>query len=102
MTNDIIIEELQGGDSKIGRMTLNRQSSLNALNAEMMFTLDKQLIQWAEDQSMSAVIIQAAPGRAFCAGGDIRQAYQFGKAKDPRVLQFFYHEYRLNARIFHY
>jgi enoyl-CoA hydratase len=45
------------------------------------------------------VIIRANGGKAFCAGGDIRALYDWGRAKDPRFFDFFRAEYMLNTQI---
>jgi enoyl-CoA hydratase/carnithine racemase len=62
----------------------------------MIIALQQQLQQWQEDSSIHAVVIRAAPGKAFCAGGDVRWLYEAGKNHDPKQMQFFWHEYRLN------
>jgi enoyl-CoA hydratase len=102
MTNDILFEEIPGKHGNVGLITLNRQQVLNALNHAMFIALDKQLKAWEKNNNIKAVIIRASEGRAFCAGGDIRYAYERGKAKDPELPLFFRDEYRLNLRIFHY
>jgi enoyl-CoA hydratase len=65
---------------------------------EMRAALDA----WADDPAVALVAVTAAPGRAFCAGGDIRQVYEMGRAGDPRRNLFFRDEYRLNALIERY
>jgi enoyl-CoA hydratase len=46
--------------------------------------------------------VRGAGGRAFCAGGDIRQLREWGMARDPNALAFYRDEYRLNAYIKRY
>lgn len=99
---DIIFEEMNGHDGNLGLITLNRPEALNALNHAMFLLLDQKLAEWEKNDAIKAVIIQAAPGRAFCAGGDIRYAYERGIAKDPTLPNFFGDEYNLNKRIYHY
>ena len=99
---EVIFEEMPGKNGNLGLITLDRQNALNALNHAMFLALDKQLTDWTENSSIKAVVIRAAEGRAFCAGGDIRHAYERGLAKDPILGEFFGDEYRLNARIFHF
>jgi enoyl-CoA hydratase len=96
----IIFEELSGRDGNLGVVTLNRQNALNAITHKMINDLNKQLTVWESAEQIKAVIIRAAEGRAFCAGGDIRNAYE--KANDPNLSQFFKDEYLLNTRIHHY
>jgi enoyl-CoA hydratase len=99
---EIIFEEVEGRDGNLGLITLNKPEKLNALNQQMFVALDKQLAAWETAEHIKAVIIQAAEGRAFCAGGDIRSAYERGQQNDPTLPEFFGDEYRMNARIYHY
>jgi enoyl-CoA hydratase len=92
MSDDILFTQ----EKHIGLITLNRAQSLNALTLPMIIALQQQLQQWQEDSSIHAVVIRAAPGKAFCAGGDVRWLYEAGKNHDPKQMQFFWHEYRLN------
>lgn len=86
----------------IGVITLQRVQALNALTLPMILSLQQQLQAWEDDAEIHAVIIQAAPGKAFCAGGDVRWLYDAGKEGDPKQMQFFWHEYRLNHFIHHF
>jgi enoyl-CoA hydratase len=86
-------------EKHVGRVILNRPEALNALTLPMIKAFYKQLSLWNKDQSIYAVILEAAPGRAFCAGGDVRWLCEAGKKQDPEQLTFFWHEYRLNALI---
>jgi enoyl-CoA hydratase len=56
----------------IGRITLNRPGALNALNREVLGRLEAVLDEAGADESVGAVIIIGAGGRAFSAGADIR------------------------------
>lgn len=80
----------------IGLITLQRVQALNALTLPMIIALQEQLLAWQHDSNIHAVVIQAAPGKAFCAGGDVRWLYDTGRANNPQQMQFFWHEYRLN------
>jgi len=86
----------------IGLVTLNRPKVLNALTYNMVKQLHPQLAQWAEDDTITAVVIQAAGEKAFCAGGDIRVLHDQGKAGSPEVINFYRDEYRLNRYIKRY
>ncbi|MBV9575030.1 MAG: enoyl-CoA hydratase/isomerase family protein, partial [Gammaproteobacteria bacterium] len=46
--------------------------------------------------------IRAAEGRAFCAGGDLKSAYERMIVKDIAARVFFRDEYQLNRLIFHF
>lgn len=101
-TPEILFEEIPGVDGNLGLITLNRPQVLNALNHSMFIMLHQQLKQWKNDSQIKAVIIRAAEGRAFCAGGDIRSAYERKQKKDSSLHHLFRDEYRLNAEIHHY
>ena len=98
---EIIFTELDGIDGKLGLITLNRPQALNALNHLMFKALNQQLAHWEDNKNIKAVIIRAA-GRAFCAGGDMRVAYQLGIKKDPLLKNYFADEYRMNSRVYHF
>lgn len=102
LSADILCEEIPGQDGDLGVITLNRPKVLNALNHAMFLALDDQLAQWENNAHIKAVVICAAPGRAFSAGGDIRYAYERKLAHDPSLSHFFRDEYILNSRIHHY
>ena len=92
--SEILFEHI----ANAGVITLNIPKTLNAVTYSMVKLLQAQLIDWEHDPSVKQVIIKAAPGRAFSAGGDIRDLYERGIAGNPH-LQFFWDEYRLNAYI---
>src|SRR5216683_1803037 len=65
-----------------GIVTLNRPAALNAV---------------------TRVILTAAAGRAFSAGGDLRHIYEAGRAgRQEESIAFWREEYSLNAMIKHY
>lgn len=84
----------------LGRITLNRAASLNALTLDMVRALDARLALWAQDDSVNAILIDGS-GRAFCAGGDVR-ALAEAPPGDPVTADFYRFEYTLNHRIFTY
>ena len=87
----------------LGVITLDRQKSLNALTHTMVIAMGEQLHRWATDRAVGAVIIKAAEGRAFCAGGDVRAVVRtFQQAGLASAKQFFWDEYRLNWLIRNY
>ncbi|MEE3099643.1 MAG: enoyl-CoA hydratase/isomerase family protein, partial [Pseudomonadota bacterium] len=55
---------------KAGRLTLNRPDQLNALTHGMALGIEAALLEWKDDPDVALVVIDAAPGRAFGAGGD--------------------------------
>lgn len=85
-----------------GVITLNRPQALNALTLAMVEEMSATLQRWAGEERVRHVVIRASGGRAFCAGGDIRAIYDWGRAGDPEALRFFQGEYLLNALIKRY
>lgn len=95
-TSEVIFETR----GRLGLITLNKPQALNALSLAMVEAMEPQLLAWAVDDAISAVIIQGAGDRAFCAGGDIRDLYDkrgtdFGPA-------YYRAEYTQNVTIFNY
>ena len=58
-------------DGPIAWITLNRPEVRNAYNTEMRDDLYAALSALRDDRSIRALVLRGA-GRAFCAGGDIR------------------------------
>ncbi|MGJ3232330.1 MAG: enoyl-CoA hydratase/isomerase family protein [Oceanicaulis sp.] len=98
MTDDFIIAKT----GSVGRITLNRPKALNALNQDMVEAMTKALLDWREDASVKAVLVDGEGEKGFCAGGDIRMLAESGKAGDGRALTFWRDEYRLNTLIEEY
>jgi enoyl-CoA hydratase len=86
-------------EGEVGRVHLNQPKTFNALTKGMCIELRARLIAWASDPSVKAVVVTAEGERAFCAGGDIRQLYESGRAGDPETRMFFWHEYRLDVAV---
>jgi enoyl-CoA hydratase len=86
-----------------GVVTLNRPQALNAVTYPMVRALAQKLAEWADDGAVTRVIVTAAGGRAFSAGGDLRELYEFGRAgRFDEALAFWRDEYRLIALIKRY
>ena len=86
-----------------GRITLNRPSALNAMTYAMCLDIERALDRWRDDDAVAHVVFDAAGDRAFCAGGDVAQLYETGRAGDFAFgRKFWSDEYRLNAKIFNY
>lgn len=86
-----------------GVITLTRPQALNAVTHEMVRALRCMLEKWAGDPAVTRVVIMAAGGRAFSAGGDIRALTDLGKAGQvDEAVQFWRDEYPLNAYIKNY
>ena len=89
-------------EGALGHITLNRPKALNALTHEMCAAILLKLREWAHDSRVNAVLIDAVPGRAFCAGGDLRAIYESGRTGDGTAQAFFTTEYRMNAAVKHF
>src|ERR1700720_1750509 len=61
---------LYEADQKVGIVTLNRPDKLNALTMELRLELER-VLQAADDDSATSVIVLRAQGRSFCVGFDI-------------------------------
>jgi len=81
----------------LGIARLTRPRALNALNKNMALALMRALEAWARDQAIAHVLVEGE-GRAFCAGGDVINAYHHGKMGQPDY-DLFTTEYRLNGVI---
>ncbi len=94
---------------QLAQATLNAAGSLNALNLDMIESLYDQLALWEKDPSIVAVILNGAGGKAFCAGGDIRQLHDAAVAArngddsgGALIERFFTGEYSLDYQIHSY
>ncbi|WP_068021214.1 enoyl-CoA hydratase/isomerase family protein [Rhodoplanes sp. Z2-YC6860] len=86
-----------------GLVTLNRPQALNAVTLGMVRALTAQLEKWRNDLSVTRVVVTAAGGKAFSAGGDIRALYDAGTSgRHAEMLAFYGEEYVLNTIIKHY
>lgn len=95
----IIIGEVKNG---IGWLTLNREKALNSLNDQMIHGIHRFLVEWEKAPEVHAVVLQGK-GRAFCAGGDVRNFYYNKKAGEiEKTEDFFRKEYLLNGYIHAY
>jgi enoyl-CoA hydratase len=99
---EVLFDELPGNNGNLGVITLNRPEVLNALNQSMVKAIHAQLQQWKDAKQIKAVVIRAAEGRAFCAGGDLRDMYDRVKEHNLSASSFFHDEYQLNQYIFHF
>ena len=83
-----------------GRITLTRPQALNAMTYNMCMAIKKTLNDWASDDDIEIVIIDAEGDKAFCAGGDIQEIYERGVKRDYEYARNFWREeYCMNAMI---
>ncbi len=86
-----------------GLITLNRPQALNAVTLVMTHAIRDQLDRWRDDPAVTHVIVMGAGGRAFSAGGDLRQVYEIGRSgRHDEALVYWREEYALNTVIKHY
>ena len=85
---------------RLGKITLTRPQALNALTRSMIREIHTVLRLWAEDSSISAVLLRGE-GRAFCAGGDIKAVWE-AVGRDEHPGGFFWDEYLLDHAIHHF
>lgn len=97
----ILVSEHQTACGKrFGQLTLNKGSSLNALDLDMAVIMRDTLQRWQACDDMLFVVIDSTGSKAFCAGGDIVSMYNaMGGQQDgiPKFIeQFFTVEYELD------
>ena len=87
-------------EGRAGRITLARPEALNALTWEMCRRIEAALDEWRDDPEVALLLIEGE-GRSFCAGGDIREMWERGRAGDFGYgRRFWADEYRTNAKLF--
>jgi len=89
---DVIFRE----EGRAAFITLNRQQALNALTHDMISTIYRQYLRWAAAPRIYGVVMEAAPGRAFCVGGDIRTLIESTSSDLDKALALFRDEYQHN------
>lgn len=90
-------------EGRAGRITFTRPEALNALTHEMAAEIASAQRDWAEDDAVALILIDAEGDRAFCAGGDLAQIHEAGKRGDMfGPAGFWREEYRMNARMAEY
>ncbi|MXO91860.1 enoyl-CoA hydratase/isomerase family protein [Pontixanthobacter aquaemixtae] len=99
MTDEVLIHT----HGRVGHISLNRPKALHALTLDMCHAMIAALSEWADDDSIEAVILDHAEGRGFCAGGDInllrKSALEDGGVSGRK---FFHDEYQLNHQMMTY
>jgi 2-(1,2-epoxy-1,2-dihydrophenyl)acetyl-CoA isomerase len=68
MSNDMVLQKLEGG---LLTITMNRPERKNALNPEMVAGLVEAARRAADDPEVRAVLLKGAGG-SFCVGGDVK------------------------------
>ena len=89
MSYETIQFEMRGA---VALITLNRPDSLNALTSEVGGDFEAAVTE-ARERGARAIVVTGA-GRAFCAGGDLREMQKIA-AQDGRIEAFFDEPLRL-------
>jgi enoyl-CoA hydratase len=90
-------------EGKVGFLSLNRPSAIHALTLDMVHIMTAALLDWRDNPTVEAIIIDHAEGRGFCSGGDI--AFLRNSALNDGGVsgrKFFHDEYQLNHLLFTY
>ena len=80
-------------NDRVGLITLNRPSKLNAWNAAMRQEIVDVLRAFNDDSLVAAIIMTGSGERAFCAGQDLEEAHGFDVARSEvwmREWELFY------------
>ena len=89
-------------EGRLGRITLNRERALNALDLGMMRTIRSALTGWLDDPGVELIVLDGAGERAFCAGGDITVVHA-SASSDPEIARRLWRtEYALDALVASY
>ncbi|PIL63036.1 enoyl-CoA hydratase, partial [Acinetobacter baumannii] len=91
-TENHLMIERQG---KLGVITLDRVTHLNALSLDMIEGIGAQLELWRNDAAVQAILIKSNSPKAFCAGGDIRYLYDSYKNGTADYKGYFSAEYKM-------
>lgn len=102
----VLFGELPAAGAKVGRITLNVESTLNSLTLEMVDLLQAQLDNWRHDARIAAIFIDGSGAKAFCAGGDVQALHASAVAQPGGPCDyaeaFFSREYRMNYTLHTY
>lgn len=79
--NNILIEK----EDNIAVLTINRPNQLNALNSDTIAELSSAFKSLESDTSVKAIIIIGSGEKAFVAGADIKEFYQFDVAQGKEL-----------------
>ena len=90
-------------ENRLGIITLNRPEALNALNLSMVTIIKDTLLKWLDDETVDCILLTSSSSRAFCAGGDVREAVSL--IKENPILSaepYFEAEYGLDLILTNY
>lgn len=87
---------------RLGRITLDRPETVNALTQTMLEEIDFALDRLEDDPDVTTVAIDGTGTRGFCAGGDAVALRNSALEGGGAARRFWRTEYLLNARIAFY
>lgn len=106
MTTESPVLFQRSDDGAVGIATLNRPKQLNALTLEMCELMGRQFGEWANDDSIKCVLLNANGEKGFCAGGDVAEVIRHVRAGGDQRYEygdaFFATEYALNLMMHTY
>jgi enoyl-CoA hydratase len=88
-----------GRQGAVTVLTLDRASALNAVTTGMRRTIAAALTKCARDPDVYAVILKSGGGKAFCAGGDLRELVQLAATGMSAARRSLAAEYALNWQL---
>ena len=90
-------------ENHLGIIRLNRPEALNALNLSMVTIIKDTLLKWLNDEAVNCILLTSSSSRAFCAGGDVREAVSLIKENPTRSAEpYFEAEYGLDLILTNY
>ena len=72
-------------EDRVATITINRPQALNSFNQKMMDEFKDAWHQIGYDDSVNAVVLRAAAGRAFCTGVDVKEGYDYSSQTIPWI-----------------
>lgn len=70
MYEDLLFEKEENG---VGRLTINKERSLNVLSSRTVLELSKFTAERMPDEELRVLVVTGAGGKAFAAGADVKQ-----------------------------
>ena len=68
---------------KVATITINRPDAMNSFNRTMCDEFKQLWHALRTDDDVNAIVLRAAPGRAFCTGVDVKQGYHYSNRENP-------------------
>ena len=68
----VLFSEESAGRFRVGFITLDNPSSLNALDLRMLYAIEQKLLEWRARDDIACLVLNATSEKAFCAGGDVK------------------------------